>query len=570
MPDGEAAPVDGWSEATSQAGDRAEDTCASGGGLVAGLEAGRSHAADTDLATWSFEAPAGETLAAATLWRAGDTAGGGNEDDAYFFWLTGVANSGENTVLFDKCNAYKDCPSEGNLKNALAANNRIEVPEKALHSPYLSLNASCGSLISGSECDSSPGDENGYAAVIELFAADLVLTQETSPTVQEVKGPLAEATTVSGTSDIAFKATDSGSGIYEAIIAVDGKTVASTILSTNGGRCHNVGQTTDGLPAFLYTQPCPAALSVDVPFDTTTLSNGSHHLVVSVTDAAGNSTPVVNREVTVANATGESTSPPGGSPTTPTTPTAPTTPSLTLTPNPSSPPPSTATPAQPPRGAANGSEASDAASLSAYWRGAARESARLESAYGQAHTIAGTLQAPDGRPIAGAAIEVTTQAASAGARAIKLPAAHTDAQGHFSIGLARNASSLTVNLAYRSHVGDPLPAATRTLTLAVRPKLALHITPRLTAQGRTIRFSGSLAGGYIPPGGKQLVLEGRSPGASWTEFDVVRTNAAGAFHATHRFRLPGPVAYSFRVVSGYEADYPFLGDSSNVVEVRER
>ncbi len=70
-----------------------------------------------------------------------------------------------------------------------------------------------------------------------------------------------------------------------------------------------MGGTTDGLPAFLYTQPCPAAVSADVPFDTTALSNGVHHLVVSVTDAAGNAATVLDREITVANPL-----PPGGPP----------------------------------------------------------------------------------------------------------------------------------------------------------------------------------------------------------------------------------------------------------------
>ena len=64
-----------------------------------------------------------------------------------------------------------------------------------------------------------------------------------------------------------------------------------------------MGQTTDGLPAFLYLQPVSAALSADVPFDTTTLTDGTHHLVVSVTNAAGNSTVALDRNVTVQNHT---------------------------------------------------------------------------------------------------------------------------------------------------------------------------------------------------------------------------------------------------------------------------
>ena len=67
------------------------------------------------------------------------------------------------------------------------------------------------------------------------------------------------------------------------------------MLDYNGGRCQDVGQTTDGLAAFLYVQPCVQSVSADVPFDTTKVANGAHHLVVSVIDAAGNAAPVLDR-----------------------------------------------------------------------------------------------------------------------------------------------------------------------------------------------------------------------------------------------------------------------------------
>jgi hypothetical protein len=586
MPDGQVAPVDGWSETTSQAGDHTADTCATEGGLVAALDAGHSHPADTDLATWAFDAPAGETLAAATIWRAGDTAGGSNlnAEASYMFWFAGVANSGNGAHPFGICEALNGCAGQGNLKSPIAANNRLEVPSGALHSPYLSLNASCGSLIASSVCPNGSGDEAGNAAVVELFAADLVLTQESAPTVQEVKGPLDEATTVSGTTDVAFTATDSGSGVYEAVFQVDGQTVYTTVLSTNGGRCHDVGQTTDGLPAFLYTQPCPPSLSVDVPFDTTATTNGSHHIVVSVTDAAGNSTPVMDRQVQVSNhATPTGGEQPSGgedaggrsgagveqpSPEQPARGSGQPGAGATSSPAPGTTTAAAASPAAAARGAANGSEASDQATLTARWKGAA--GARLKSSYGQPHTVEGRLTAPGGRPIVGAAIDVGALAAYTGARVAALSEVRTNAQGRFGLRLPRTLTSTTVSLSYRSHLGDALPVATRTLTLAVAVDLVLHISPRSTAVGHTIRFSGRLLGGAIPPGGKQLVLEGRSPGAPWTEFDVVRTDSHGAFYASHRFRLPGPVSYSFRVLSGYEADYPFLAGSSKVVGVLER
>ena len=102
------------------------------------------------------------------------------------------------------------------------------------------------------------GDPNGYAAAIYLYAADLTLEQTAPPTASDVSGELASASVLSGTSDVVFSASDPGSGVYEALVSVDGQVVQRTVLDEDGGRCRTVGDATDGLPAFLYLQPCPA------------------------------------------------------------------------------------------------------------------------------------------------------------------------------------------------------------------------------------------------------------------------------------------------------------------------
>jgi hypothetical protein len=86
--------------------------------------------------------------------------------------------------------------------------------------------------------------------------------------------------------------------------------------------------------------------------------------------------------------------------------------------------------------------------------------------------------------------------------------------------------------------------------------------------GRKIFFSGVLHGTPIPEGGKQLVLEASS-GREWIQFNTIATNAKGRYRASYRFKLPGPVTYRFRVLSRYEADFPFLSGTSNVVDVHE-
>jgi hypothetical protein len=352
----------------------------------------------------------------------------------------------------------------------------------------------------------------------------MVLEQNTGPSAANVSAELASAPVVSGASDLSFSASDPGSGVYEALFKVDGQLVQSTVLAENGGRCRNVGQTADGLAAFLYVQPCLGSVSADVPFDTRRIPNGAHHLIVSVIDAAGNAAPVLDRNITVANP---------GAP-----------------------------------GPPNGTNASTQATLSAQWRGTKRE--RLTSSYGSASTITGRLTGPQGVPISGALIDLSATAAYNGASPVQMPGPRTRADGRFSVRLAGGVSSRTLRLAYRSNTGEVPPVATRTLTLSVRAGIALGITPRTAGVGQSIHFRGRLRGGPIPSAGKQLVLEARAAGSAWLEFRVIRCDRRGRFQAGYRFKFPGPANYQFRVLSEPEADFPFAAGSSNIVGVRER
>jgi hypothetical protein len=531
-PTGQVAPTDGWSAPEEHPiYDPTLNTCAAGGGLIAALNAGYAHASDsaTDKASWAFDAPSDEAIAEATLWRAGNTLGGATTNASYTFWFSGGAATGLNARIFGECAAGEGCPSKGNVADPMAEENRLNAPGGALGSSYLAMSTYCGSFVITS-CPTDEGDKITYAAMVELFAADLVLSQPVGPTVSAVGGGLAEDSTVEGTSDIAFHAADPGSGVYEALISVDGEVVSRRVLNENGGRCRNVGGTSDGLPAFLYTQPCPPSLSADLPFDTTTLSNGIHHLLVTVTDAAGNAATVLDRELAVDN---PATSPACGA------------------------------------GAPVAGQAlPEPATLSARWRGTA--SARLRGPYGVSRTVEGLLAGAGGVPIADAPLEVCELPSYAGASARVLATPHTDAAGRWSLQLPRGLSSCELLVAYRRHPADALPAATRSFTLTVPAALRLRVTPRSVAPAGAIDFSGRLAGGPIPAGGVELVLEARSPGGRWLEFHVIRTGARGRLHYRYRFRLPGPIRYQFRALYEHAPDFPFAASASNVVGVFER
>ncbi len=527
-PSGESAPADGWVGSSAIGGesdDYATNTCSEGGALIAALGDETSHIANADHVSWSFETPVGDRLAGATLWRAGYLHGQPDETGAYTYWIA----SPNNGQSIEACSytAQPSCTGVGDIEEPLSIANLRVVPSANLGAD-LELNVACTTGEPPGECQDGFGDPNNYAAALYLYAADLTLEQSAGPTASNVGGELASASTVSGTSDVSFSASDPGAGVYEAVFSVDGQVVQSTVVNENGGRCRNVGETTDGLPAFLYVQPCPASVSGDVGFETTRVSNGAHHLVVSVIDAAGNAATVLDRTITVDNQ-------------------------------------ASAGPLSPP--VPNGTHASAQATLTAGWKGAKGD--RLSSGYGRRQTIVGRLTAPGGVPIEGARISVLATPEYAGAKAAAMASPLTGPGGRFSARLPAGVSSRKLRLAYSPEVGAAA-VATQTLTLSVRAGVSLRIVPRTASVGHSIYFSGRLRGGPIPHGGKPLVLEARSPGGSWLEFDVVHSNGAGGYHARYTFKFAGPAEYQFRVLCEAEADYPFATGSSKVLGVFER
>jgi hypothetical protein len=526
-PSGEVAPTDGWTGSVHGAYDNyAIDTCGMGGALTAAIGGSTSHIAGVDQATWMFSVPAGEAMAGATLWRAGNADGGDTEHASYAFWLAGPAD--ESLDIFEECLYQKGCLAGlGEPVQPLSGTNQRVVPTVNL-GPTLYLNAGCVGAATEYKCESAKGDEHEYAAVVYLYAADLILEQAAGPTASNVGGELASAPAVSGISDLTFDAGDPGAGVWETTFSIDGKVVQSTVPDENGGRCRNVGQTTDGLPAFLYLQPCPPAESVDVSFNTTAVSNGPHHLVVSVVDPAGNSLAVLDREIDIDNPV----------------------------------PPS---PLNPPQ--RNGANASTQATLTARW--ASTTKSRLTRPWGKRETITGSLTAPGGVPIAGASIDLTATPSYTGASTLTIASPRTGEDGRFTVSLPAGESSRTLRLTYSAYIGVAA-VATRTLTLDVKAGVSLSIAPRVASVGRSIFFKGALSGTPLPVGGKQLVLEARSPGGEWIEFDVIHTAANGRYRASYRFKFPGPERYQFRVLCKQEADFPFLEASSNVIDVLER
>lgn len=545
---GDVAPVQAWTHTTGGSG-LYGDGCASGGAIEAALPSGAIQS-DNDLSTWTFGAPDGETITKARLWRAGDADGG----DGYLFWLSTPTDSPASQAFaeessFDGCAYSGGCiTGTGNTAEPLANQNKVEVPAANLGGSHLYINASCSSA----SCPSDSGDEQGHAVVVYVYAADIALEEQASPTVSELSGELDGAESLSGTASLFFKASDSGSGVYKETVIVDGKALTSQVIDETE-LCKEVPVPAEDGPAFLSAQPCPTSANGRVSLDTTQLSNGAHHLLVEVTNAAGNATTVLSKTIEVANA-GAST-PTGGQQSQPST-------------------GGQAGGGQAAGPQSNGTPASAQASIAASWVAARRAQlgdahTLLTGSFGQAQTIAGRLTGPGGQAIAGARIEIDARASYGGAPSVTIGSASTDQQGGFTFHLPKQNPSEQLTLTYSPTIGGR-PVAAQTVRLRVHAGVELHVSPGSISAGGSIRLTGRILGAPIPSGGKQVVLEARSKGTPWLQFLVLRSGRGGRFTGTHRFRLPGPVRYFFRAVCPEEADFPYAKGVSNRVSVWER
>jgi hypothetical protein len=411
----------------------------------------------------------------------------------------------------------------------------------------LTAQAVCRAPSGKSACATS-----GVNSEMSISRSTILMDNTGAPQAGAVTGSLTESP-VSGTASVAFKATDAlGPGVYRVAVAVDGKEVVSETPETSAGKCVPHGTYEKALN-FHSFQPCPPEVAVHVEVPTTQLSDGTHLVEVILEDAAGHKVIAFDKRIDFENGT-RTAGAEAGLPA-------------------SSPPPANNTVGSPSatRGPANGTPSSEQATLTTEWASSKPKhtpTAHLATTYGHGQRVAGKLTDPAGAPIANAAIEVTETAAQVGASPKSLAVAHTTAGGTFAVTLPPTLTSGTVSFSYRSHLGDPLPAATSSLTVSMPAKVALTVSPDVTSVGETIVFTGRIAG-PIPPGGKQVVVEAREHGGEWVQFHTSSTDASGTFHAKHRFKYAGPALYEFRAICKHEADFPFAEGKSGIVRVRE-
>jgi hypothetical protein len=362
-------------------------------------------------------------------------------------------------------------------------------------------------LVACSFAQPTCSNPNGPIASYRIAESTMTLADGSAPAAADPSGDLIASPTWRGPMSLGFTASDTGSGVYRVVVVVDGQDALGVVADGNGGRCADADATNADAHEFLWPVPCKASVAPTLSVDTGALPLGTHAVSLAVEDAAGNRTtlygPVAKTIV--------------------------------------------APPAD--RGATNGTPANDVA------RFTGRRHRTVTTSFRHRRLrVRGRLVGADGKPIAGALIDVSSQLHRAGARFRVIGHTRTSRRGGFSYKAPPGASR-TLRFGYRSHVNDTVNAATLDVLQRVRASATLRASRRFVGRGGSVTFRGRLRGGYVPRRGKLVELQATDRGR-WRTFALVRSGRSGAFHYRYRFRGSGRFAFRARV--RFERAYPYV------------
>jgi hypothetical protein len=449
---------------------------------------------------------AGETLQYTP--PAGSTLAGGNVDvslyaDGYGADASGTAVLYTPSFAYDASNVFFQCAAQLTACANGTSDFSGVLALPAGRGGNLYVAAACGG-IPGQYCN--VGGSNGAWALVQLSWADLLLTNTSAPAAGAFSGSLLSPN-AHGTADLAFTATDpNGPGVYTVTVQIDGNPVYHATPNTNQGLCASVAtDSTTGALMFDTQQPCLQTETVDIPVDTTTLTDGQHDLKVIVTDAAQNSSTVLDQTITTQNSTTVSSLLP-------------------------SPPAASAAPVY-------------SLALNTETERMTRGVRRLYNR--SALRFAGALKDSSGVAAPGVQVSLWAQPASGG-NFSELAHTITDATGAWTLTAPRGSSRLLHIVA-----GAKAQAASAANSVSVReavtPVLSLDVT---TSGGRRIVFSGRLAIAPLGAPRPLVFIQTRGPDGWEVVGSPIRVGPGGGFRYVYRSSpLTLGRSFSFRAVT---------------------
>ena len=301
-PNGSAAPSEGWSG--SSAGDlpfgsAANTLCTPQLPMQAALvSTGPAPSGAEELLRYA--PPAGSELIGGTVGVGLYPYGYGTGSHGYTWTSSAVfESSGAQTVANTLASCVATSPGTSCPNDGVQYAGSVILPSDAGGDLYVVTQCS-GFNPSAGACNNVSNDGDWSRA--EVSSARLLLRNDAVPTGGGFGGRLL-AHDASGDASLAFTAGDPGGpGVYQVTVQIDGATIYQGIPDSEDGSCQAVGTDPDtGALMFDDQQPCPVSEPVALSIPTGGLRDGAHHLGVTVTDAAGNSTVVLSRRITTRN-----------------------------------------------------------------------------------------------------------------------------------------------------------------------------------------------------------------------------------------------------------------------------
>ncbi len=490
-----------------------------GGGLYASAT---PYNGDEDWAGqgWSYSAPAGSTIM------------GGEIEAQLRVHEGGIASVGSETPggeVGESCE-YKTCESY---------KGKVAIPA---HASEVYVRASCLVIEPETTCrvPSVKWPELPFSAEANISSAEFILAAKATPKASGLSGTLLSET-LSGAGTLSFTATDTGPGIYQVRVKVNGSQVWAETPNANEGKCVLAG-TTAGIRIFDSPQPCPTETTVHAEVHTADFADGQHAVVMELEDAAGNVSTVYSGTVITAN---HPASVPASTPPSPV--------SVSVF------SPTTAT-APPERGPCNGTPCDETAKLVA----ASGEAKTFTRPFGRSGlTLSGRLTSSSGSPIKDAQVKLLQQVMGS-TDATQIAAATTSADGSWTLQVPAGPSRL-LRVAFYSHTLDATPASVLDFHERVQGVVSIR-APHRARLGRAITFAGQLAGGYVPAGGESVQME-IFYGGRWRTIEVLPTNSSGRWKYKYVFTLGVGTSYRFRVVTVPNGGYPYTIAQSAPIRV---
>lgn len=344
------------------------------------------------------------------------------------------------------------------------------------------------------------------AAELNLFSSVVTVVDNDPPDITGIGGSLARPVPVSGLADLFVEAADTNAGVRFLRLNVDGAP-NQTITIDSSPTC---------VEPFEVARPCPAEAGRIFSVDTTVLTEGPHTATGQVTDAAGNSTPFGPIPFTV-----DHPMPPGPD---------------------------------------NGVPAVVDPTLRV-------DRKLVEHSLGEPAQVSGRLTTSGGIPIVGARLEVLSTSLG-GRDSIDTPrsAVTTDNRGRF-LALDRGTGARRLAFSYSPILGG---AIARTARSTVRSRLAIGFkaTPRRIKIGRSVRFTGRIAGGGTSVRGANTEIQAIADGR-WQTVANVSAKPNGKFSWKYRFRhVERDALFSFRALVRSTPGWPWPTVKSKRVKVR--